>query len=505
MSRTLSVMWLAVAIYTVVVVGVGLVTVRWIRSGQDFMLAGRGISRLLQGIGMTSIIVAGTTGATVGALGYLGGMVGHWWITAWILAVVLGAFTIAPFARRTGGVTLTEWLEAAFDGRVRLLAGVALAFGLFFSPLANVLGGGLVASGLLGISPDAAISLVGAIAVVYLILGGLWAAVFSDLIQYVLFTLAFVGGVLFVVLREGGIGLVADRLPGSYFNPLPHGPVPAVDWTAGSAFGLFFLMFALAFGGTYWHRAASSRAPSEARSAWLLGALLAVPFAVVMPLAGMYLRATGVQLDDPQQAFGVFMADTMPLLLAALMLTGILAATMSTVEAGVVAGASILFRDVLQKHPRFARIQDRREVVRWIRIITFAYSVLAIGAAVLFQRAVPESGALVGLAFLSAFSAALLPAVLASMVNRSWCSNEAATVSIAGSMLYTGYSLVSGTYQTVHPMLVSAIVALVLYVAVAAVTRVTGPWWRTATAGAAAPGQTAPERTESTEGIERTQ
>ncbi|MCV2488866.1 sodium:solute symporter family protein [Geodermatophilus sp. YIM 151500] len=466
-------LWTFLVVYTVGMIGLGFWTKRWIDDDEDFMVAGRGLSWPLQGMGMTAIIIAGTTGATVGAIGYASGYVAHWWITGWILAVVIGAFTIAPFARRTGGVTMTEWFEANFGKWVRIVAGLALALGLLFSPLANILGGSLILSGLMGITPESAILILGFSGLVYLYLGGMWATVFSDLVQFVLFALAFIGGTLWLVLGSDGTRALSE-LPSGFFNPLPHGDFAGLSWTAGSAFGLFFLMFCLAFGGTYWHRGAAARSPAEARKGWLLGVALAVPFAVVMPLAGMYIRGQGITLDDPQQAFGVFIAE-LPPVAAGAMLAGILAATMSTVEVGVVAGVSVLFRDVIERG-RGIKFSPAASV-RWIRMITVVYGVIAIFGGIFLHGVSPGVGALIGIAFLSAFSAALLPSVFATMLGRRFCSREASLLSIVAATVYTVYSLASGTYVEVHPMFVSAIIATVVYVVVAAIVRMTGPWW----------------------------
>jgi SSS family solute:Na+ symporter len=311
------------------------------------------------------------------------------------------------------------------------------------------------------------------VAILYLVLGGLWAAIFSDMFQYALFTLGYVVVVVLVVLRAG-VGTFVEALPADYFNPLPGGPVPAIDWTASSVFGLFFLMICLAFGGTYWHRAVSSRSPNEATKGWLFGALLAVPFALVMPLAGMYVFAQGIELDTPQQAFGAFISEVNPWV-GALMLTGVLAATMSTVEAGVVAGTTILFRDVIE---RIRTQRFSRSATVWgMRLLTFLYGVTSVAGAILFNRAVPETGALLGLAFLSAFSASLLPSMLVSMFARKLCSKEAALSSVLAGTAYTLYSLVSGTYVTYHPMLIGFIIATLVFAVVTGIVRATGPWW----------------------------
>ena len=471
MSQTVW-LWTFLIAYTVGMIGLGFWTKRWINDDEDFMVAGRGLSWPLQGMGMTAIIVAGTTGATVGAIGYAHGYVAHWWITGWLLAVTIGAFTIAPFSRRTGGVTTTEWFEANFGKWVRIVAGLALAIGLLFS-LANILGGSLILSGLMGIPPETAVIILGLSGLFYLVLGGMWATVFSDIVQFALFAIAFIGGTLWVVLaRDGGTAL--SNVPAEFYNPLPHGGFSGLNWTAGSAFGLFFLMFCLAFGGTYWHRGAAARSPRQARNGWLLGVALAVPFAIVMPLAGMYVRGKGIELAEPQQAFGVFIGE-LPPVAAGAMLAGILAATMSTVEVGVVAGVSVLFRDVVERGRgiKFSPVDS----VRWIRLLTVVYGVTAIFGGIWLHRVSPGVGALVGIAFLSAFSAALLPSVFATMLGRRFCSREAALLSIIAATIYTIFSLVSGSYLEVHPMFVSAIIATVVYVVVYAAARATGPWW----------------------------
>jgi hypothetical protein len=142
---------------------------------------------------------------------------------------------------------------------------------------------------------------------------------------------------------------------------------------------------------------------------------------------------------------------------------------------GVVAGVSVLFRDVIERG-RGVKFGPE-ESVRWIRWITVVYGIIAIFGGILLHGVSPGVGALVGIAFLSAFSAALLPSVFATMLGRRFCSREASLLSIVAATIYTIFSLVSGTYREVHPMFVAAIIATVVYVVVYATVRATGPWW----------------------------
>lgn len=70
----------------------------------------------------------------------------------------------------------------------------------------------------MGIPPETVVIILGLSGLIYLVLGGMWATVFSDIVQFALFAIAFIGGTLWVVLaRDGGTAL--SNVPAEFYNP----------------------------------------------------------------------------------------------------------------------------------------------------------------------------------------------------------------------------------------------------------------------------------------------
>jgi len=465
-----AIVWGLSLVYFGVVIWIGFRVNRWIRSGSDFLVAGRDVSWVLQGIGLSAVVVAGTTLATQGAIGYLSGMAAHWWITGWCVAVVIGALGFAGFCRRTGAYTLPEWFGAYYGEQARLAASLALSIGCFFSPLANILGGGVVLSGLTGMPADWSIILVGGIVAIYLFSGGLWASLVTNLAQWLLCVVAFLLIIpAYVLLRSHAA--MWSQLPPSFWSLGSAPVVPWFTWTLPSVLGMFWLMFSITFGGFYWQRACSSRTVRETRKAWFLAAAIAVPFGLVGPLAGIYLRAAGVELPVPDKAIGVFLRE-LPVLARAVSVVGVLAATMSTVEAGVLAGSTVVVRDLGRYLRRGAPSQ--KALARWV---TLLYMLAAIACALAFNRFVPVLGAAMAIALLGGFLTSLIPPLLGSMVWRG-SSKEGAFLGIIIATVTTFYTMfLSDIWRSYHPVFTGFIVSGVIFVGVSLLVKVTGEWW----------------------------
>lgn len=465
------VVWGLVFVYCAAMVWVGLRVNRWIRSGSDFLVAGRDVSWVLQGLGLSSIVVAGTTLATQGAIGYLSGMSAHWWVTGWCIAVTIGALAFAGFYRRTGAYTLSEWLGAYYGERVRLAASFALAIGCFFSPLANILGGGVVLSGLTGMPTDWSVILIGGIVATYLFCSGLWGALVTDLVQWILCVVAFLIIIPAYALLGSHPGMW-QQLPPSFWDLGSAPALPWFQWTLPSVLGMFWLMFSIGTGGFYWPRACSSRTVNETRKAWLLAVVISLPFGFVGGLAGMYLRAAGVELAVPDQAIGVFLQQ-IPVLARAIAVVGILAATMSTVEAGVHAGSMVLVRD-LGRHFG-GGVAKQISAARWI---TLVYTLAATAGAMGFNHLIPVLGSAMAVALLAGFLTSLIPPLLGTMMWRG-SSKEGAFLGVIIATATTFHSMfLSDIWRRYHPVFTGFIVSAVVFVLVSLLVRVTGPWWR---------------------------
>lgn len=457
--------WVYVILYIFLMLGAGSVAGKLSRNASDFLIGGRSFGWLLQGIGLSALIIAGTTVSVAPALGYSIGLLGHWWTTGWVLAVFFGAFVVAPVFRRSGAYTFPEWIGARYGSKARTVAALSYGIALIFSPLANILGGGLVLSTFTGWEPAITITGMGLLTAAYLFMGGLQAAIITNVAQWLIAIVLLLFLPVFLFTRYGGLETLSS-LPPEYFSVTWNDSFPLFSPKVQSVFGMFWLMGCIYFGGSTWNRAASSRTVSDARKAWVFAALISIPMAFLLPLAGMYLKATGVELADPSGAFG-YLIGQMPAAMASLFIVGVIAATMSTAELGIIAGSSILLRDVYQRV--FRPDADLTQLLRPARMFTMAYALVGgVVGANLFYILNPKLAALYGLALFAGFAAAGLPPLFGSFLWKQ-ASREGAFLAMFAGTAAT-FLVVIFPLTRWHAMYVGFAVSLLVFVTVSIAT-----------------------------------
>jgi len=176
-------------VFVIAVISLGLFKSRKEKTGEDYFLAGRGLSWWL--IGFSLIAANISTEQFVGMSGNAASHVGlaiasYEWMAAVTLVVV--AFCFLPYFLRAGIYTLPEFLEHRYNGTARtIMAGATICIYM-------LLLGAVTYSGALTISTLAAkmghsVSLaqgslvIGLIAMVYVAAGGLKACAWADLLQ----------------------------------------------------------------------------------------------------------------------------------------------------------------------------------------------------------------------------------------------------------------------------------------------------------------------------------
>jgi len=176
-------------VFVVCVIGLGIFKSRHEKTGEDYFLAGRGLHWWL--IGFSLIAANISTEQFVGMSGNAASHVGlaiasYEWMAAITLVVV--AFAFLPYFLRAGIYTMPEFLEYRYNGTARTIMAVA-TIGIYM-----LLVGAVTYSGALTIRtlarpmgyevPLLAGSLViGLIAMVYVVSGGLKACAWADLLQ----------------------------------------------------------------------------------------------------------------------------------------------------------------------------------------------------------------------------------------------------------------------------------------------------------------------------------
>ncbi|GAC1416422.1 MAG: sodium:solute symporter family protein [Acidobacteriaceae bacterium] len=292
--------WLIMLVYFVFVLGIGFALKRYMRTSNDFFLAGRSIPAWVCGLAFISANLGAQEVIGMGASGAKYGIAtSHfYWIGAIPAMVFVGIFMM-PFYYGSKARSVPEFLRLRFDEKTRAVNAFSFAIMTVFSSGISMYAMALLIQtlGLFhGILPDqyifhVSIVLSALIVLGYIFLGGLTSAIYNEVLQFFLIVAGFVPLVWIGLRNVGGWQGIKQTLPVAmthswrgmaHANTNPLG----VEWV-GLAMGLGFV---LSFG--YWctdflviQRAMAADSEVSARRVPLIAAIpkMFFPFLVIMP------------------------------------------------------------------------------------------------------------------------------------------------------------------------------------------------------------------------------
>ena len=338
-----------IVLYLVLVVGIGLWAGRGERNSTDYFLAGRALPWYLIGFSLYASNMSGASFVGLMGAAYSHGMVvfNYEW-TATIVLIFFALFMLPVFLRARL-FTITGYLEARFDRRTRwVYAGFTLLTLMLIDTAGALYAGGIVIGTLW---PEVEIwqtsAALAVLAGTYTVFGGLRAVVVTDALQAVL----MIGGAALIFwfgLSEiGGWAAMRDSLEQAQqrlMRPADDGFLP---WPG--------IVGVILLGFYYWtlnqyfvQRALAASSLDQARKGALFGGLLKLPNVFLMILPGMMAVSLLPALDNPDRVFPSLAFDLLPAGLRGLVLAGLLAAIMSSLDSALTAAASLLTMDFVK-------------------------------------------------------------------------------------------------------------------------------------------------------------
>ncbi len=209
--------------YFIVVLIVGIYFNKRQKASQDYFAGGHQVSWWLAGISHYMSSFSAFTFIAYSQMAYTYGWVA---ITVFWLstpACILGGLVFARRWRRARVVTPVEFLERRFNAPLRQLfawAGIPVKI---FDDALKVFATALILSAGLGVELKTAIVVCGGITVAYTILGGLWALVITDYVQFVMKIAAMLLLLPMALWQAGGISRAFTGLPTGFLHPI-NGP-----------------------------------------------------------------------------------------------------------------------------------------------------------------------------------------------------------------------------------------------------------------------------------------
>ncbi|MBN1512100.1 MAG: hypothetical protein JXB13_08805 [Phycisphaerae bacterium] len=356
----------------------------------------------------------------------------HIWFTSWFAAMFL-----VPIYWRTRIVTTPEYLEKRFNAQCRALFSVLMAVILIIILTSALYLGGLLLHKLLRWSLPMSVAFIAVVCGSYVILGGLRTVLTLDVYQgvFLLITLAVVAWR--AVAAAGGLTeIAASGVEGNAGTPIAS-LIPPLD--AGARTGTFFPAPAIVLwatvAGVSWlacnfgtaQRLLAARSERDAQKSLLLLAVLANVACFATFIIGVAMRKFRPDLKEPDEAFMEVMLTMFPVGARGLLVAGMMAALLSSVDGLATASGTLLTQDIYLRFIRGgAGERETKAVTRLAEAAVLVISVAMVPVVPRFASAVTfvqtffgdVLGVVVALFVVGIFSRRATPrAALASMVS----------------------------------------------------------------------------------------
>ena len=366
-----------IAVYFVIVFGIGFYFSRKERTSEDYFLASRdigwffvGASLFVSNISTEHFIGLSGTGASSGLA------VGHFEWLACLILLILG-WVFVPFYLRSNVFTMPQFLERRFSRQCAVyLAGISIIAYIFTKISVQLYAASVVLERVAGWSLwKTAVVLVIATGV-YTIAGGLAAVIYTDTVQTLILITGAVALTVIGLDKVGGFAHLRAMVPPSYFHMIKPASDAQFPWT-----GIFF--GAPILGIWYWctdqvivQRVLSARDEGHAKAGTIFAGFLKILPVFMLVLPGIIAYALyPEQVTKPDFAYPTLVLNLLPVGLVGLVMAALLAAVMGAMSSVFNSASTLVTLDFYKKlRPNASEAQ----LVNFGRIATGAMVLLGL-------------------------------------------------------------------------------------------------------------------------------
>jgi len=393
----MSVLITTLILYQILLLFIGWWASRRTSDNEDFYLGGRKLGAAVAALSASASSSSAWSLLGVSGAAYAWGLPAIWLIPSTLLGFFINWYWIAPRmwqqSRVNNALTLTEFLAGPHGDPARKtimrIGAVVILFSFTFYIAAQFQAAGNTFAGALNMDPTLAIALGAGIVLVYVMLGGFWAASVTDSIQGILMATSAVILPIAALIAVGG--------PAVLLASLDVDGISAVTlWTrqeslaAGIGFVIGLAGIGLGYPGQphVVNRFMAMENLKDIPTARLIAITWAVIIYTGMVVLGWCGRLLVSTLGDGEQVLFALATLLLPSILAGIMVSAILSAIMSTADSQLLVAASSVSHDLRDgKMTTHESLKQSRWVVLSIgiaAILLAVYSPDAIFSRVLF-------------------------------------------------------------------------------------------------------------------------
>jgi sodium/proline symporter len=377
--------------YMALLIAWGVYQGRKVKTGSDYAIAGRGLPGWVAALseratGESSWALLGLPGAAY-ALGLLEVWTAIGCVAGIILAWILLAWRLRDEAEKYQADTYTAYIAAKHNevGKlIRIIGSFTIVFFFFFYVGAQFLGGGKILHTMFNIEPQMGMVLTAAIIVPYTIYGGFRSVVYTDVIQAIVMIITLIVGPI--------VGLV-------YISNNPElfaGTIEMALQKSGPEYNSFmgaysgFMAGVVIVGGFSWFFGYLGGQPQlsmrfmaiKNKKQAIIARNVGVVWTLIAYIGALMIGWIGIAifgpdgLEDREYVMPAVILEIFPPAIAAVLITGAIAAMISTADSLLILSATELSENLLK--PLFGKDIKQRDTLLQSRIVTAALAVVAL-------------------------------------------------------------------------------------------------------------------------------
>lgn len=354
---------IALILYLLVFVVIGVLDFRSVKTFEDYAVAGRVQGTFAVTMTLLATVIGASTTIGITDTVYRVGFPGIWWLAFGAIGLVLQSFLISKKVRATGAATLPDLANITVGRTAEMIIALIIVIAWV-----GVVAGQLVAMNSLvsfatGRNDKWLFIIMSLVIIVYTLFGGQSSVVKTDKIQFIVIVIGVVLCCLYLyIVRGGDTTSVADNIDfvNQYYRPM----------------NLLNQLFVI--GGVYFlgpdiiSRNFISKDESIAKKSALIAGIGLFIFSVFITLIGMWAKYNITPEELGESKTLMYVVSILPKAVSIPLIFGLLSAILSSTDTCLINASSIFVKDILGK-----------ESVMGIRIAVGVIGILATALAVL--------------------------------------------------------------------------------------------------------------------------
>ncbi|MBN3522110.1 sodium:solute symporter family protein [Algoriphagus lutimaris] len=427
--------------YMLAMLGVGFFYMKKNTDQEDYYVGGRNIGSWHIGLSVVATDVGGGFSIGLGGLGFAMGISGSWMLFTGLLGAWLAAVLLIPRVKSdpafSNFFTFPQIIGHLYNSNAARVAAIICFLGYLGFTSSQLLAGAKLASGTFeALDLHYALLIMGGIAVVYTVMGGLKAVIYTDTIQWIILMLGLMFiGVPMAYHFVGGWEGISSTLPASFFS------FSNLSWQDLANWGITIVPIWFV-GMTLYQRIFAARDVRSAKKAWFIAGLFEWPIMAFLGVSLGLLSRVAVEQGvlegfglgmDPEMGLPVLLSQILPAGILGLMMSAYFSAVLSTADSCLMAASGNLTTDLLG---RFMKGKTHKQEIRLSQILTLIIG----GVAILIAWQMTEVLSLMLYSYAFMVSGLLIPVIGGLFFNQN--NGTAAVVSmIAGGSVTAGLTI----------------------------------------------------------------